>query len=75
MNSSTFHVTSAAIGGMIAIAFAAADLFYFHQLPKDTDLLIFFGGLAAFGVTGAYSAGLHSDPVATPTPKVVPPGI
>ena len=69
------HVTSAVIGGAACLVFAAIDLWIFHSVDKTTALVIFFTGLGAFGVTGAYSAGLHSDPVATPTPKVVPPGI
>ncbi len=57
-----FHVTSVIIGGAIAIAFAAADLWAFHSLARDTDLTLLLAGLAAFGVTSAYSAGLNSDP-------------
>lgn len=70
---SPIHVTSAVIGGAVAIIFATADLWFFHGLAKDTDLTLFLAGLAAYGVTGAYSAGLHSDPVPTPPQPPAPP--
>jgi hypothetical protein len=45
------------IGGVLAVAVAALDLFWAHSLPKDTDLVLLVAGLGAFGISGAFAAG------------------
>lgn len=40
-------------------AFAAADAFLFHRFTPDIELTVFYAGLGAMGVGGAYSVGLR----------------
>lgn len=43
------------IGGALSAGIGCADLWKFHAVASTTDLLFIAAGLAAFGVTVAYS--------------------
>jgi hypothetical protein len=44
-------------GAIIAVAFAALDLWHFHALSSQVDLMFLVGGLGALGLNLAYNAG------------------
>lgn len=49
------------IGGVLAIAVAGLDLFVFHRLATDTDVIILAGGFGAFGVSIGYAVGQRTS--------------
>jgi hypothetical protein len=48
---------SVVTGAVLACAFAAGDVFYFHRLASEVDLLFFVGGLSALGIHIAWTNG------------------
>lgn len=58
------------IGAVACFAFAAADAFGFHRFDTSVELTIFYAGLGALGIGGAFSAGVRVPaPVAGDPPK------
>lgn len=57
--------SKAVLGGLCCFGFAAADSFDFHRFEPIVELTIFYAGLGALGIGGAFSAGVRvPSPVA-----------
>jgi hypothetical protein len=52
------------LAALACFAFAAADAFGFHRFSPEVELTVFYAGLGALGVGGAFTAGVQ-----VPTPK------
>jgi hypothetical protein len=55
-------LSKSTLGALACFLFAAADAFAFHRFAQEVELTIFYAGLGALGIGGAFSAGVRVPP-------------
>lgn len=62
LNSIHFPIGVGTVGGVLALALGLSDVFLFHKFSADADLHLIDAGLAAFGISAAFLAGVRVTP-------------